>query len=134
MSTVDDNLAVIRRGYDLFFSGQTDEFFEMFDDDVVLVEADSLPYGGTYKGKEIVMKSILGVMSYFDKMTLDIETITAGDDFVIAYGRFAATGLATGMKVSFPLAEVWKLKNGKVVYLNPVYGDVKETVEAITPR
>ncbi|MET0545254.1 MAG: nuclear transport factor 2 family protein [Caulobacterales bacterium] len=124
MSVADENLKVIRRGYDLFFAGQTEEFFTMFDDEVEMVEADSLPYGGTLKGKSTVTKAIMSVRSNWDKMTLDIHTLTAGDDYVIAYGTFAATGLKTGIKATFPLAEVWRLKNGKVVFLNPVYGDV----------
>ncbi|WP_340315540.1 nuclear transport factor 2 family protein [Rhizorhabdus argentea] len=131
MSVSDDNLAAIKKAYKLFFDGEIDRFFEIFDDDVELIEAEGLPYGGVYRGKETVREAILSVMSYWDKMTLDLDVIAAEGDYVIGYGTFAATGLKTGRKVSFRLAEVWKLRNGRVVMLSPVYGDTKLASEAL---
>lgn len=131
MSVSDDNLTVIKKAYELFFGGEIDRFFEIFDDDVELIEADGLPYGGIYRGKETVREAILSVLSNWEKMTLDLDVIAAEGDYVIGYGTFAATALKTGKRVSFRLAEVWKLRNGRVVMLNPVYGDTKQASEAL---
>ena len=103
----------------------------MFDENVELIEADTLPYGGVFRGRENVRKAVLTVMELWDNIALDIHVLTAGDDYVIAYGQFSATARATGRKVTFPLAEVWRLRGGKVVFLNPVYGDTGLACEAL---
>jgi len=41
----------------------------------------------------------------------------------IAYGVFNATSKATGKKVSVPLAEMWRFKDGKVEEMLAIYGD-----------
>jgi uncharacterized protein len=125
MSLSQDNLLLAKKLYKHFFAGEIDEFFGMFDENVELLEAASLPYGGVYRGRETVRKLIMTVTTVWNDISLDIKTITSGDDYVIAYGQFSATSAKTGVSVSFPLAEVWRFREGRVIYLHPVYGDVQ---------
>lgn len=124
MSMPQDNLLLAKQLYKHFFAGEFDQFFGMFDEDVELVEAESLPYGGVYKGRESVRNLVMTVATVWKDISLDIKTLTSGDDYVIAYGQFSATSKKTGVSVSFPLAEVWRFREGRVIYLHPVYGDV----------
>lgn len=124
MSLSEDNLLLAKKLYKHFFAGELDEFFGMFDENVELVEAESLPYGGVYKGRETVRNLVMTVVTLWKDISLDIKTLTSGDDYVIAYGQFSATSKKTGVSVSFPLAEVWRFREGRVIYLHPVYGDV----------
>ena len=62
-------------------------------------------------------------------VTLDVFA-TSGE-WVIAYGTFAVTVRSTGKKVSFPLAEVTHVVDGKIKLINPVYGDTAAILAAL---
>lgn len=131
MSVAPENLQTIKNAYALFFAGDLDGFFSMFDENVEMIEAETLPYGGVFRGRENVRNAVVTVTKLWDNINLDIHVLTAGDDYVIAYGQFSAVARSTGRKATFPLAEVWRLRNGKVVFLNPVYGDTAVACAAL---
>ena len=54
------SLAVVEEFYRLLANNQTDDALSLLDDDFVLVQAASLPYGGGYRGKE-------GIKQFFTK-------------------------------------------------------------------
>lgn len=116
----------------LFGRGDLEGFLADFDENSEMIEADSLPYGGTYRGKDAIRAAIGKVISeYWDNFAYDIESIVYGDEYVMAYGRFSATGKQSGKKVSFPLTEVWRVRDGRVALVHPVYGDTKQAVDAL---
>ena len=116
----------------LFERGDLEGFLEDFDADSEMIEADSLPYGGTYRGKDAIRSAIQAVISdFWQDFAYDIESIAYGDEYVMAYGRFSAVGKKSGKKVSFPLTEVWKIREGRVALVHPVYGDTKQAAEAL---
>lgn len=133
MSVVKSARQVVDDAYAaLFGSGDLEGFLGDFDEQSIMIEAESLPYGGTYHGKTAIRAAIQNVFGYWKDFAFDIESIAYGDDYVMAYGRFSATSVKTGKQVSFPLAEVWKINNGRVVLVNPIYGDTKQAVDALS--
>jgi hypothetical protein len=123
MSTEAENLALVKSAYTSYFSGDIDGFFSVFDEHVELHEADSLPYGGTYKGIEHVKKGISKMFNAWDGLEFKIEEFTAGGELVIVYMQLLASGKTTGKTFSFPVAEIWRIRNSKVVEIRPIYWD-----------
>ena len=116
----------------LFGRGDLEGFLADFDENSEMIEAASLPYGGAYRGKNAIGAAIQRVISeYWNDFAYDIESIVYGDEYVMAYGRFSATGKKSGKKVSFPLTEVWRIRDGRVTLVHPVYGDTKQAAEAL---
>jgi len=115
----------------LFVRGDLEEFLTDFDDKSVLLESDALPYAGTYRGKDAIRSAIQGVFGYWTDFSYEIEHTVYGEEYVMAYGTFSAKAIKSGKKVSFPLCEVWKIKNGRVALVHPVYGDTKQAAEAL---
>jgi hypothetical protein len=76
-------------------AGDLDGFFSVFADDVELHEADSLPYGGVYKGIESFKKGIGIMFDAWHDLSFRIEQFTAGGDLVIIYMQLRATGHAS---------------------------------------
>ena len=112
----------------LLKNGNLDAFCDDFDDETVMNEATSLPYGGTYKGREAIKAGIQSVFGYYSAFGFDIHQITSGGDHVIAYGTFSAT---SGQSVSFPLAEVRKIVEGRVTLIEPIYFDTKAVADLL---
>jgi ketosteroid isomerase-like protein len=111
--------------------GDLEAFLETCDDNTVMSEAGSLPYGGSYRGKGAIRAGIQKVFGYWRDFSFNVETLAANDDWVIAYGQFSATSIATGRSVSFPQVEVWKFKDGKAVLVQPIYSDTLAAVDAL---
>lgn len=55
-----DNVAMLHNLCDHFLKGEWDQVTAMLDPDFEVIEADSLPYGGRYKGPEGLMQVVMG--------------------------------------------------------------------------
>lgn len=116
----------------LFERGDLEGFLADFDENSQMIEADSLPYHGVYRGKDAIRRGIQAVIGeYWDDFAYDIDAITYGEEYVMAYGRFSATAKKSRKKVSFPLTEVWRIREGRVALVHPVYGDTKQAADAL---
>ena len=127
-----DRVAAVRQVYDAFGAGDGARLAELLAD-THWVEAPGMPYGGVYRGKDSIRRGIQAVVGeYWDDFAYEIEAITYGEEYVMAYGRFSATAKKSRKKVSFHLAEVWKIRDGRVLLVHPVYGDTKAAAEALS--
>lgn len=118
-----ENLALVSAAYAAFRAGDVAGMFKDFAPDCISKDAVSLPYGGTYRGPDEALAKVAKMLEFWKDIDVRMDALTAGDGHVIAYGTFTATGARTGLRVSFSLLEVWKVENGKVVFVEPVYTD-----------
>ena len=61
--------------------------------------------------------------SLWTDLNLEIHEILGSDERLMAYGTWNGTGQKTGKRVTFPFAEMWVLKDGKVIEVVPIYSD-----------
>ena len=115
----------------LFERGDLDGFLADFNEDSMMIEAESLPYGGTFRGRAAIKAAIERVFGYWRDFAYDLDAITNSEEYVIAYGRFRATSIKTGKPIDMPLAEVWHIRDGRVVMINPVYSDTKLALDLL---
>jgi len=123
MTQADQNRKTLHDIYGAFFSGDLEAWLSFFTEDSVFWEAESLPYGGVAKGVEQVRATVMKMIECWDDVSFDVDDVLANDQRVIAYGTFNATAKATGEKVSVPLAEMWRFRDGKVEEIVAIYGD-----------
>jgi len=122
---VDDAYAALFERRDL------NGFLADFDDNSVFIEAESLPYTGTFRGRDAIKAASKHVLSYWSDLSYKVEAIADSDEFVMAYGRFRGTSKKTGKKLDIPLVEVWHIRDGKVLMINPVYSDTKLMLDVL---
>lgn len=115
----------------LFEKGDLDGFLADFDGDSVMIEAESLPYGGAFRGRDAIKAAIESVFGYWRDFAYEVEAIADSEEWVMAYGRFRATSVKTGQQIDVPLAEVWRIRDGKVALIHPVYSDTKLAVDLL---
>ena len=109
-----DRLDVVRGIYDAFGGGDMDRVATLIAE-TDWQEAEGMPYGGRYRGAEDVFQNV------FARIAADVENfsarpdeiLAAGDDRVLALGRYAGTGRAGGVDVAF--AHLWTVRDGKIV-------------------
>lgn len=126
-----DKIATVKAAYAGFFAGDLAAFLRNFDGESVLIEADSLPYGGTFRGPAQCGQALGGIARAWRDIDFRIVEYTAGGAFVIVYGIFTATGRSSGATISQPLVEVWEFDGSRVVSLRAIYADTAAVVAAL---
>lgn len=118
-----ENLKIVSAVYEAFQGGDLAGVVRNYAADCITRDAISLPYGGIYRGPDEALGKVRKMLEVWKDIDVSIDAKTAGDGYVICYGTFNATGVKTGLRVSLPLLEVWRLEGGKIVFVEPVYTD-----------
>jgi ketosteroid isomerase-like protein len=108
-----DRIASVREIYEAFGAGDGARLAEVLAD-TRWVEAEGMPYGGTYRGFDEVVANVFGPIGrdVAGFTAIPDEILPVGDDRVLALGRYRGTG-ASG-PLDTPFAHLWTLDNGRV--------------------
>jgi uncharacterized protein len=127
------NVELVKRVYEIFAQGNMAEFMALLDPDIIAREADSMPYGGTYRGLKEFNQVLAKVAQTWEYFRPAPERYFAQGDQVMVVLRLKARSRATGKVVDMPMAELWTLRNGKIAGVQPFYWDTAEVVRVTTP-
>ena len=98
--------------------------------DIQVFEADSLPYAGVFKGPENFVGLIQQVFGTWEDVVHTINHVVADGEFVVILANMAGRAKTTGRTFSVSMAEVWRLRDGKVIEIRPHYFDTKALHDA----
>lgn len=109
-----DRLDLIRDIYDAFGSGDMDRVGSLIAH-TEWEETEGMPYGGRYRGAEEVFQNV------FARIAKDVENFSArpdeilpaGDDRVLALGRYLGKGRNGNVDVAF--AHLWTIRGSEIV-------------------
>jgi len=120
------NVQLVKKIYELGGKGDWAAMSSLFDPDIVVYEANSLPYGGVFHGAA-------GMGALFQKLNelvsgflVKTEQFFVSGDDVAAKIRVTGVSRATGEPIDMPVMEVWTLKNGRATSIRPFYWDTAE--------
>jgi uncharacterized protein len=102
-----DNIDVIKRGYEAFSAGDVETVMSLFDDDIEWVQPGESAISGTYRGKAEVME-YLGRLAE-KSVTVKVNRLLADGDLVVAL-----TDITLGDE-SGSDADVFTVRDGKTV-------------------
>jgi ketosteroid isomerase-like protein len=132
MST--DNVQIVSDIYDGFIlRGSIDTLFASLHPEVTVTEAASLPFGGVYQGIAGVQQLFGQMFETWEDLQIAKEAVFGSGDQVFALLRLTGRSRATGKPVDMPIAELWTLREGKVVSLVPFYFDAGEVARICQP-
>lgn len=128
------NLEVVQALYDVFAVGDGATIEALIDPDVVWIESDGIPYGGTFIGRDAVFEGVFGkIAEEWDGFTAQIFDIFEADgDRVVVLGEDSGTFKATGKSMTAPAASIWTVTDGRIVRFVQ-YIDTLAVVEATIP-
>ncbi len=115
--------ASVEHLYALSGSGQWDEVEKQLTDDFHIVEAESLPFGGLYEGKDALQRLYTKVFGFWEDPAIDITDMAVSEKNVVVLLSFHATSRHNGERLTMPLAEVIHLRDGKFSGITPYYFD-----------
>jgi ketosteroid isomerase-like protein len=109
---VEQNVGVVRGAYDAFGRGDVPSIIAILHDDVEWHVPAVLPHRFDARGPAEVARFFERLMELWDELGVELETMAASDDHVVAVGR--ASGSIQGTKTGFGFAHVWAIANGRV--------------------
>ncbi len=117
------NLDVQQRFVAAVFAGDAEVLKGLCHPDFLLVQAPSMPYGGTYQGADGFLRflGIFGATYDIEKLE-PLRTYQAEDpDWLVSEFVLRATVKASGKLYDTTLLESWHFRDGKVLGIRPHY-------------
>lgn len=113
-----ENVEIVKKLFEAVERRDLPGVLAAYDESIVIREAESLPYGGEYRGHEGARRHAYGYVQAWgnfqtaDEQKMDAEFFDAGDTVVVQWRQRAANG---ALKFDSSAASVYKLRMGKIV-------------------
>jgi ketosteroid isomerase-like protein len=99
-----------------------------YDPEIVIRDAESLPYGGVYHGLEGAKQHVEGAAQTWNHLQppnerkMDAVFLNAGE-YVIVLWRLRGLATNSGSKLDLPVVSVYRMRGGKIVESQMFYSD-----------
>jgi len=103
-----------------------------FSPDVVLHQADSLPYGGTWRGHAGLERFFIAMSIAWERFDLHDQQFLAGGDHPVVLTHIRARARATGHELAFPILQAITIEDALIAEIRPFYWDTTEIAAACT--
>lgn len=114
----EENVDLVRGGYDDFNSGNLDGVIARFHDEIEWIEpgGGNAP-SGTFRGPESVRSEVFAaVPESFDEFTVTVEEARDEGDTVVVTSRFTGRN-KSGTELNAAAEQVWEIRDGKIARL-----------------
>lgn len=129
-----DNRALVSEFFAAAAAGDRARMAQILAPDVVVIEADSLPFGGRHVGLEAFHALTRRVFLSWRETRVDVERLIAEGDHVVVLARMRARSKGNGRPLDMPVVEIWRLENGRVKEIRPFYLDTCKFIELLDDR
>jgi uncharacterized protein len=128
-----ENVEIVRRGYELYAAGDLEGVTALFSADAELADAGGLGVAGTAAGTrhgpEGFLRANEEVLEAFEDYRVETEDFIDAGEAVVVPVRISGQGRASRAKQEARLAHLWVLRNGKVIR-GEVYRTTEEALQA----
>jgi ketosteroid isomerase-like protein len=128
------NRKILTDALDQVIAGNVDAFYNVFDPDVTYIIPESMPYGGTFHGLEATRRAHSSIGDNYLSVDCTMEAVLASRDICIMYQTVDFETKGNGNKVTLPIAEVYRFRDGKVIEWVVCYSDAAQLAAAITGK
>jgi uncharacterized protein len=97
-----------------------------FASDVVLHQAEGLPYGGTWRGHGGMERFFLAMSQAWEAFDMRDQTFLATGETAVVLTQVHARARATGRELDFPVLQTIDVRDGQVTEIRPFYWDTAE--------
>jgi ketosteroid isomerase-like protein len=129
-----ENVDLLRRGYEAFAEGDMETVLGLLDSNLVSEEGEqTLDTPGTYYGRQGLLDMFASVNQGLDSVRYTPERFVDLGDRVLVDVRRSGRGSLSGAPVDRPQFHLWDLADGRAVRFRS-YGDRSEALEAVGLR
>lgn len=100
-----------------------DALAPFFAPDVVLHQAEALPYGGTWHGHAGLERFFTAMSTTWAAFEMLEQQLYPTGDAVVVHTDVRATARATGRELEFPILQMVRVAEGRITEVRPFYWD-----------
>jgi uncharacterized protein len=133
-----DDVDVVRRLFAAVEDRDFDGLLACYSDDIEIYEADVLPYGGVWRGREGVADHAAGFMRAWgdlqgaEEARLDAQFFSDGADTVCAVFRHRALDPVSGARFDAPEVGVYQVRGERVVRSQMFHADSAAVIDFLS--
>jgi ketosteroid isomerase-like protein len=129
-----ENVEIVRRGYELFSEGNLEGVMDLISDEAELPDAGGLGLGdtaaGTRRGPDGFLQGSQDALDAFEDYRVEPQEFIDAGDVVVVPVRISGRGRASGATQEVRLVHLWVLRDGKAIR-NEIYRTTAEALEAV---
>jgi ketosteroid isomerase-like protein len=103
-----------------------------FAPDVVLHQAEALPYGGTWRGHEGMERFFVAMSRAWESFDMVEQRFLATEGTIVVLTHVHARARATGQELDFPILQTITVEDGHITEVHPFYWDTARIASACT--
>jgi uncharacterized protein len=103
-----------------------------FAPDVVLHQAEALPYGGTWRGHRGMEQFFLAMSGAWASFEMVEQRFLAAEGTAVVLTQVHARARATGRTLDFPILQAIEARDGRISEVRPFYWDTAAIADACT--
>lgn len=101
-----------------------------FAPDVVLHQAEALPYGGTWRGHAGMERFFIAMSAAWESFEMLEQEFHPAGDVVVVRTEVRVRARATGRTLEFPILQTVRVAEGRITEVWPFYWDTAAIAEA----
>ena len=125
------NSEIIQQMYQAAARGDMENALAALDENLIVYEQESLPYGGRYEGHAGFQKLFENLAAVWDDFNFALQEFLDAGDAVIAVVRLPGTARATGKSLDMTMYELWRIRGGKAVECRSIVWDTARMLETL---
>ncbi|WP_246842967.1 nuclear transport factor 2 family protein [Allokutzneria sp. NRRL B-24872] len=106
------------------------ELAPFFTEDVVLHQADALPYGGVWRGHDGMERFFLAMSAAWESFEMVRQRMISTTEPIVVLTDVRARARATGRELEFPILQTIEFRGGQISEVRPFYWDTAAIAEA----
>jgi ketosteroid isomerase-like protein len=128
-----ENVEIVRRGYESFATGDVEGVADLIADGATLPDAGGLGIAdsaaGSRSGPEGFLRAVEEAREAFEDYLVEPKEFIDAGDAVIVPVRISGQGRGSGVKLDIHLVHLWVLRDGKAIR-NEIHRTIEEALEA----
>lgn len=124
-------VAVVEQFLKAFQAGDVEGVFALVHPDIVVNEAEGLPYPGDHVGIAGMQGLVGQIMTLFDMSLESYEVVGSGGSVAVAKLLMKFTNRTSGRTVMMPGVELYRTTDGKVSGIDVFYKDSKAIADLV---
>ncbi len=133
----EDDVELSLRGLEAFnhavATGDAEPYLEFLDPEISYAPATAATEGLTYEGKQAVREYLAGISETWQGLRCEPVEFREVGGCLVMFGRWRASGRASGVELDSPLLVVHEIRDGKIVWLR-AFTDEDEAIRAARER
>ena len=135
----EENMETVRRLFKAVEERDLAGVLAAYDENIVIREAESLPYGGEFHGQEGAQRHALGALEVWGNLqppgerTMNAKFLDAAEDYVIVLWRQRGVR-SDGKNFDAPVVSVYKMGGGKIVESQMFHADTNALLQFLAGK